>query len=200
MAVRAVRAVQGIPKDPAAVTAGDAATLLPADKIQVNLHDLDRETAIARLFNTHYVSLVRLAALLGADDPEDIAAQAFYELYRRWRKLRDSTATLPYLRSIVCNLTRMRLRHLQVVRKNMGWPSDQVESAETQALLRHEQRAVVVALQRLSPRQREALVLRYWLDLKESEIAAVMGISCGAVKSHVARGMTALSRAMESQT
>ncbi|WP_235609268.1 sigma-70 family RNA polymerase sigma factor, partial [Frankia casuarinae] len=64
----------------------------------------------------------------------------------------------------------------------------------------HEQRAVVVALQRLSPRQREALVLRYWLDLKESEIAAVMGISCGAVKSHVARGMTALSRAMESQT
>jgi DNA-directed RNA polymerase specialized sigma24 family protein len=41
------------------------------------------------------------------------------------------------------------------------------------------------------------LVLRYWLDLRESEIAAAMGISTGAVKSHASRGMAALTRIMD---
>ena len=39
-------------------------------------------------------------------------------------------------------------------------------------------------------------MLRYWMDLKEAEIAAAMGISCGAVKSHTARAMSALTRAV----
>jgi RNA polymerase sigma factor (sigma-70 family) len=54
----------------------------------------------------------------------------------------------------------------------------------------------VEALERLAPRQREAIVLRYWMDLKEAEIAAAMGISCGAVKTHTSRAMGALSQAV----
>jgi RNA polymerase sigma-70 factor (sigma-E family) len=162
--------------------------------------DDEREAALAVLFQAHYPALLRLAVLLGADDAEDIVAEAYYQLYRRWRKLRGSDAALAYLRSVVCNLTRMRLRHLQVVRKHAprehGARSAE-SSAETEALLHDDQRALVSALKDLPARQREALVLRHWLGLREAEIAEAMGISCGAVKSHTSRGMSALTRAME---
>jgi RNA polymerase sigma-70 factor (sigma-E family) len=159
----------------------------------------DQDTALAALFHSQYGAMLRLAVLLGADDAEDIVAEAFYQLYRRWKKLREADAALPYLRSVVCNLTRMRLRHLQVVRKHAT--PDAAErsgtSAETEALLQDDQRALVAALKELPTRQREALVLRHWLGLREAEIAAAMGISCGAVKSHTSRGMAALTRVLE---
>ena len=170
--------------------------------------DPEREAALAQLFSAHYSSMLRLAVLLGADDAEDIVAEAFYQLYRRWRRLRGVDSALPYLRSVVCNLSRMRLRHLQVIRRHAGpaalraYPAgllaDRAQSsAETEAMLQDDHRAVVLALKQLPARQREALVLRYWLSLRETEIAAAMGISCGAVKSHTSRGMAALSRVLE---
>ncbi|MEU9852683.1 sigma-70 family RNA polymerase sigma factor [Streptomyces sp. NPDC047974] len=64
-------------------------------------------------------------------------------------------------------------------------------------LLDHDQRALVAALRTLSSRQRQVLVLKYWLDLKETEIAETMRISVGAVKSHTARGMAKLTSLME---
>lgn len=162
-----------------------------------DLRDVDRETALTQLFDTHYTGLLRLAVLLGADDAEDIVSEAFCQLHRRWNRLRSAEAALPYLRSVVCNLTRMRLRHLQVVRKHADWTADSEQSAESVALLHDDQRALIEALRRLSARQRETLVLRYWLGLRESDIAAAMGISCGAVKAHTARGMTALTKIMQ---
>jgi RNA polymerase sigma factor (sigma-70 family) len=90
----------------------------------------------------------------------------------------------------------MRVRHLQVVRKHAERPGAPIDSAESEALLREDQRALVDALKGLPARQREALVLRYWLSLRETEIAEAMGISCGAVKSHTARGMAALTRVL----
>jgi RNA polymerase sigma factor (sigma-70 family) len=72
-----------------------------------------------------------------------------------------------------------------------------VASSEQAVLLREEQREVLAALAALPPRRREAIVLRYWLDLSEAEIAAVMGISAGTVKSQVSRGLAALGKTME---
>lgn len=162
--------------------------------------ELEREAALARLFEAHYASMLRLAALLGADDPENLVAEAYYQIYRKWRRLRDAEAAAAYLRSTVCNLTRMRIRHLQVARKHVeNPPDDSVASAESTALLHDDQRVLIDALQQLPPRQREALVLRHWLGLKESEIAAAMGISCGSVKTHTARGIAALTQAMEAR-
>ncbi|MEW2636092.1 sigma-70 family RNA polymerase sigma factor [Streptomyces sp. NPDC048389] len=161
---------------------------------------LEREVTVSRLFDLHYSSMLRLAALLGADDPENIVAEAYYQIYRKWRKLRDTEAAEAYLRSTVCNLTRMRIRHLQVVRRHAEIPpADVVASAESSALLRADQRVLIGALQRLPARQREALVLRHWLGLKESEIAAAMGISAGSVKTHTSRGIAALTQAMEAR-
>jgi RNA polymerase sigma-70 factor (sigma-E family) len=168
---------------------------MPAD-----VQGLDKEAALAQLFAAHYTPMLRLAVLLGADDAEDIVAEAFWQLYRRWNKLRSADAAVAYLRGVVVNLIRMRVRHLQVARKHTENVEDGVVSAESEALLRDDQRELVAALKRLPDRQREALVLRYWLGLRESEIAAAMGISCGAVKSHTARGMATLTRAMEERS
>lgn len=165
--------------------------------------DLEREAGVARLFERHYSSMLRLAVLLGADDPENVVAEAYYQIYRKWRRLKDTTAAEAYLRSTVCNLTRMRVRHLQVARRHEEHPpvptDETVASAENTALLQDDQRVLIGALQRLPARQREALVLRHWLGLKESEIADAMGISRGSVKTHTSRGIAALTQAMEAR-
>lgn len=163
--------------------------------------DVEREAGVARLFELHYSSMLRLAVLLGADDPENVVAEAYYQIYRKWRRLEDAEAAEAYLRSTVCNLTRMRIRHLQVARRHVETPAaeEPVASAESTALLHDDQRVLIGALQQLPARQREALVLRHWLGLKESEIAAAMGISCGSVKTHTARGLAALTQAMEAR-
>ncbi|MFI1026461.1 SigE family RNA polymerase sigma factor [Streptomyces sp. NPDC020951] len=182
--------VQEPPVEPLAPVASDPA-------------ELEREAGLARLFELHYSSMLRLAVLLGADDPENVVAEAYYQIYRKWRRLRDVQAAEAYLRSTVCNLTRMRIRHLQVARRHVEsppeLPDETVASAESTALLRDDQRVLIDALQQLPARQREALVLRHWLGLKESEIAAAMGISCGSVKTHTSRGLAALTQAMETR-
>jgi RNA polymerase sigma-70 factor (sigma-E family) len=169
---------------------------VPEPVAHPRLAELAREAALVQLFDEHYTGLLRLAVLLGADDAEDIVAEAFCQLYRRWGRLRDTGAALPYLRSVLCNLVRMRVRHLQVARRHTERPGLPTDSAESEVLLREDQRMLIAALKGLPVRQREALVLRYWLSLREAEIAAAMGISCGAVKSHTARGMAALTKAL----
>lgn len=161
----------------------------------------EREQAIAAIFSEHHTPLVRLSTLLGADDPEDIVGEAFYQLFRRWQRLRDTASAVAYLRSVVCNLTRMRLRHLQVARRHLARSGADPTTTNTVELdgtgLRDDQRELLAGLKQLPTRQREALVLRYWLDLREAEIADTMGISAGAVKSHASRGMTALTRILQ---
>jgi RNA polymerase sigma factor (sigma-70 family) len=141
--------------------------------------------------------MTRLAAMLGADDPEDVAQEAFVRLHRRTGSLRDPHAAVGYLRTSVVNLTRSRQRHLSVVRRLAPGPAPDVESAEHDVVRRESHRELVTALGRLSARHREALVLRYWLDLTEAEMAEAMSISRGTVKSHVSRGLDALAALME---
>ena len=156
------------------------------------------EAAVAGLFAARYPELVRLAGLLGADDPEDIAQEAFARLLRSYGSLRDASAALAYVRATVCNLTRNRRRQLRVARLRtpVEHPAD-VASSEQAVLLREEQREVIAALTALPARRREAIVLRYWLGLSEAEIAAAMGISAGTVKSQVSRGLAALGKTLE---
>lgn len=179
---------------------GLAPEAIEGQDLVTDMPDMDKEAALAALFSRHYTPMLRLAVLLGADDAEDVVAEAFWQLYRRWNRLRSADAALAYLRGVVVNLIRMRVRHLQVARKHTEQVEDGVDSAESEALLRDDQRELVAALKRLPVRQREALVLRYWMGLRESEIAAAMGISGGAVKSHTARGMATLTRAMEERS
>jgi RNA polymerase sigma-70 factor (sigma-E family) len=180
--------------------AGDRVQAAEPGAAGLDLHEVEREAAITQLFHCHYAQFVRLAVIVGADEEaEDIVEEAFCALHRRWHKLRDPNAALPYLRSVVCNLVRMRLRHMEVVRRHPEEPRPDADSAESVAVLREDQREVVAALRRLPARQREALVLRYWLGLREAGVAHAMGISRGAVKAHTSRGMAGLKRTLEAR-
>jgi RNA polymerase sigma factor (sigma-70 family) len=114
-----------------------------------------------------------------------------------WRRLRDSDKALSYLRQSVVNRSRSVLRHRIVVDRNAPKPAPDMPSAEQGAITLLERSAVVTALRTLPARQREALVLRYYGDLSEAQIAAAMGISRGAVKSHTARAMSSLRVVLE---
>jgi len=154
----------------------------------------DEARAVTSLYGEHYGTLVRLAALLVRDvaTAEEVVQDSFVAMHTSWRKLRDTEKALSYLRQSVVNRSRSVLRHRVVVDRNAPMPPPLVPSAEQGAITELERSAVVSALRRLPPRQREALVLRYYGDLSEAQIASAMGISRGAVKSHTARGMSAL--------
>jgi RNA polymerase sigma-70 factor (sigma-E family) len=159
------------------------------------------DLAVVELYSQHYRALVRLAALLVRDTPtaEEVVQDSFVAMHGGWQRLRDAEKALAYLRQAVVNRSRSVLRHRTVVDKNLQKAPPDMPSAEHGALVLLERHAVVAALRDLPDRQREAIVLRYYADLSEAEIAAAMGISRGAVKSHTARGMTALRAALEQQ-
>lgn len=161
----------------------------------------DADQAVTALYSAHYRSLVRLATLLVRDvaTAEEVVQDAFVAMHGAWRRLREPEKALSYLRQSVVNRSRSVLRHRAVVEKYAPKGLPDAPSAENGAIVELERSAVVKALSALPNRQREALVLRYYGDLSEAEIAQSMGISRGAVKSHTARGMAALRSVLEQQ-
>lgn len=155
--------------------------------------------AYRELFEGNFHGLVRLARLLGADDPEDLVQDAFVRLHRKRAMLRDPNASLAYLRTSVCNACRSRVRHLRMARRRQPQLAltDHVRSAEHQAVDREDIRRLLAAVENLPRRQREVLVLRYWLDLTERETAETMGIALGTVKATASRAIAALAVRLE---
>jgi RNA polymerase sigma-70 factor (sigma-E family) len=145
------------------------------------------------LFDEYFEPMKRLAFLLGADDPENIAQEAFVRLHGRWAKLAEQDKAMAYLRRTVVNLSRSRLRHLRVVRRAPREPNRDAASAETVALAN---RAMLDALATLTRRQRQVVVLRYWLDLDQQAIAETLGIAVGTVKATTSHAMAALRDAL----
>jgi RNA polymerase sigma factor (sigma-70 family) len=146
------------------------------------------------LFHTQFAVMVRLAALLGADDPENVAQEAFVRLHSALPRLANQDAVLGYLRRTVLNSTRSRHRHLRVVAKHQ-WellPRD-MESAEALTVREDNRRRVVAALDQLRREQREVLILRYWSRLSVDETAAALGVAPGTVKSMTSRAMRKLA-------
>ena len=143
------------------------------------------------LFRGEFGAMVGLARLLGADDPENIVQEAFVRLHGRLRGLRDPGAARAYLRVTVVNLTRTRGTHLTMTRRSAALlvvPTTVDDGADRRA----ERQELAAALQQLTPRHREAVVLRYWLDLSIADIADAMGTRVGTAKSLVSRGLSAL--------
>ena len=162
----------------------------------------DADEAVTALYAAHYRPLVRLATLLlhDAGAAEEVVQDAFVAMHGSWRRLRDPDKALAYLRQAVVNRARSALRHRKVVERHSDERLEHVPSAEQGALAAVERLEMMSALRRLPQRQREALVLRYYADLSEADIADTMGISRGAVKSHTSRGMAALRTTLEHHT
>lgn len=157
------------------------------------------DDAVTRLYAAHYRSLVRLAALLLHDTAvaEEVAQDAFVGLHRAWRRLADPDRALAYLRQSVVNGARSALRRREVADRLAPPAAADAASAEHRALVALEHQQVLGALRALPQRQREVLVLRYYVDLTEAGIAEALGISRGAVKSHASRGLAAMRTALE---
>ena len=159
----------------------------------------DADRAVTELHRAHYRSLVRLAALLVRDvgTAEEVVQDSFVAMHGGWSRLRDNEKALSYLRQAVVNRSRSVLRHRVVVDRNAPKPPPDMPSAEHGAIALLERSAVISALRTLPARQREALVLRFYADMSEAQIAETMQISKGAVKSHTARAMATLRTVLE---
>jgi len=159
--------------------------------------ELDADRAVTVLYQLHYPSLVRLAALLVPDlaTAEDIVQDAFAAVYARWHTLPGTDAALAYLRRSVVHRSRSVVhRSRSAPPPGPGRADDgpgQADS-EPEASLRLPGSAVVSALRALPARQREVLVLRYFADLPEAEIALVTGTRKAEVRSRAAQAMSSL--------
>jgi len=170
-----------------------------SDDASVN-SDAAATAGVTALYQAHVMGLIRLAIVMLGDRTaaEDVVQDAFLGLYRHWAKLNNPDKALGYVRSAVLNRCRNVLRdrgrpHLLELVAEPG------ESAEATALVGAEHQQVLIAIRALPDRQREALVLRYYLDMSEEETARAMGISRGTVKSATSRALAALARMLKEE-
>jgi RNA polymerase sigma-70 factor (sigma-E family) len=157
-----------------------------------------QDEAVA-LYSAHRLGLVRLAVLLVDDQAsaEDVVQDAFAGFLARTASLDDPDKALAYLRTAVVNRARSALRRRRTARTYVAPHDVEPDGPSGRAILAEEHREVLAALKRLPVRQREVLVLRYWSDLSEAQIAEALGISRGTVKSTASRAIAALEKLME---
>jgi RNA polymerase sigma-70 factor (sigma-E family) len=153
--------------------------------------------AIETLYQDTAVALIRLAYVILSDQQaaEDVVAEAFCRLYQRWDQLSDPGRAHAYVRASVINGCRSVLRRREVRRRRVIHELP-AASAETAALGSAERDEVIRAVDRLPGRQREALVLRFYLELPDEEIARLMGIRPSSVRSAIRRALHALGHAL----
>ena len=163
--------------------------------------DLARRDLLTRLYDEEAVALVRLARIFTDDraGAEDIVQEAFIRLFHATHRIESPDRAVSYLRSIVLNLVRdenrrglMSLRHQDAMidTRSPVQPDEHLAVTESQS-------EVMDALNRLSHRQRECLVLRFYMDMSESDIASALDISPNSVKTHCRRGLESLERMLE---
>jgi RNA polymerase sigma-70 factor (sigma-E family) len=194
------------------VDVGDVGAGMAVDLPGIARPERDAEAAVAALYRANATSLIRLAYVTLDDLPgaEDVVQEAFCGLYRRWDRLNDADRAMFYVRRAVLNGCRSALRRravrrrvladqpLAVLAEAAGLPrAAQAVSAEAVVLGAEEREEVIRAVGRLPHRQREVLVLRYYLDLPDDQIAQVMGIRQGTVRSAICRALEALGRALK---
>ena len=141
--------------------------------------------------------MVRLAYGLTGDQghAEDVAQAAFARAYASWPRVRRSGNPDAYVRQIVVNENRNRFRKRRVAERLTDAPPERGTGDATSRYDEHS--ALVAALQRLGPKQRAVIVLRYWLDLTEAEAAVALNCSAGTVKSQTSRALAALRQSTE---
>lgn len=151
------------------------------------------DAAYADFVRARGTALLRTAHLLASNPAhaEDLLQISLTKTYLAWTRLRDPAAAEAYTRRVLANASiswwRQKLNRLERAAEMLPEPG--VEHPAGQLA---ERGAMMDALRRLSPQQRAVLVLRYYEDQSEAEIAATLGLSTGSVKSHASRGLARL--------
>lgn len=138
------------------------------------------------LFDAEQGPMLRLAVSLvdTAERAEEIVQDAFERTLLAWRRLEHPGA---YLRTCVVNGCRSELRRRRVTRRTVVPVSAESTSTSDEYLLD--------AVAKLTPKRRIAVTLRFYEGLSDAQIAAVMGVRVGTVKSLVSRGLADLRKA-----
>lgn len=167
----------------------------------------DPDEAISALYTAHWHRLVRLAWLLLRNQlaAEDAVQDAFVATHRNWGSIRETGRAVGYLQTAVVNACRSAQRHDVVVDRHLAREvgaadvpgRGSLDSAESEVLYAAERASMIDTLRALPPRQREVLVLRYYADYSEAQIADALEISAGTVKAHAHRGLATLRKRME---
>jgi RNA polymerase sigma-70 factor (sigma-E family) len=162
-----------------------------------------RDECIARLFDEHYRGLCRLARVLlnDAAGAEEVVQEAFLRTFSGWWRVRHPERAQWYLRTSVLNLCRSRLRRRTSEERGnrvtwSGTAESGSGSADDGTGASDDSMIMMSLVRRLPPRQREAVVLRYYEDLSEAEIARTLGCAVGTVKSQLAKARATLARGL----
>jgi RNA polymerase sigma-70 factor (sigma-E family) len=167
---------------------------LPGGHVGTAPHDEFRDFVAARR-----PTLLRAAMLLTADsgDAEDLLQSALAKTYLAWDRINDRGALDGYVRRAMVNINISWWRR----RRLEEYPTDELPDMPVADHARRSELrdAMERLLGRLPARQRAAVVLRYYEDLTESEIAETLGVSVGTVKSTVSRAMARLREEAEGE-
>jgi RNA polymerase sigma factor (sigma-70 family) len=147
---------------------------------------------------------VRVAWLVTRDHDEaqDAAQEAFVKAYYALPRFRPDLPFRPWLLRIVANEARNRARSGRrrdrlALRAATVSDGDAAPSPETAALAQEDREALVSALNRLAPRDREVIGYRFLLGLSEAETAEVLDVRLGTAKSRLSRAMAKLRQVLE---
>jgi RNA polymerase sigma-70 factor (sigma-E family) len=149
-----------------------------------------RDDAFRAYFERHHASLSRLAYLM-TGEPEvadDLAADALTEIWRHWDRVTAADDPAAYGHGIVMNLARNWVRRRSRERLLSFGALRRSRETDVPAVL-----DVRAALARLPERRRACVVLRHAFDMPEREVATMLGISVGSVKSATSRGSRQLA-------
>jgi RNA polymerase sigma-70 factor (sigma-E family) len=163
-----------------------------------------RDESIARLFDEHYRGLCRLAGVLlnDAAGAEEVVQEAFLRTFSGWWRVRHPERAQWYLRTTVVNLCRSKLRRRTSEERGnrITWSgtteSRRAGSGDDDSNASDDSMILLALVRRLPTRQREAVVLRYYEDLSEAEIARTLGCAVGTVKSQLAKARATLGRGL----
>jgi RNA polymerase sigma-70 factor (sigma-E family) len=162
------------------------------------LRDEDAAIAVGALYQAIALGLIRLAYVILGDRQaaEDVVQEAFFGLFRRWDRLSHVEGAEYYVRVCVLNGCRSALRRRSVIGSHVLYDLP-APSAEVAVLGNEERTELIRAIDQLPRRQRETIVLRYYLDLPDTEIATLMGISPSTVRSTVHRALESVGRKLK---
>jgi RNA polymerase sigma-70 factor (sigma-E family) len=157
-----------------------------------------RHAGVRALYERLHADMVRFAAFLTGDvhQAEDVAHEAFVRVFDAWDRIEDHDRADAYLKATVVNLVRGNHRRDAVAQRLGTTHLTVVASAEDTAMGHVGRERVLAAVAALPLRQRACVVMRHWMRMTETEIAATLDLSVGSVRTHIKRGTETLKRTL----
>jgi RNA polymerase sigma factor (sigma-70 family) len=165
-------------------------------EVSLSVAGTDRNALIAALFDEHSRRLVGLARTLvdSRAEAEEVVQEAFERLVASFSRVDDPTKADRYLTVTVLNVARSRLRRRHTARRKAHLVDESRQQHEVvESVDRDQIERVRLAIRMLPKRQQQCIVLRFYSEATEQQIAATLGLAVGSVKTHLSRARAHLA-------